>query len=165
MRLPTPYGAAGPAGVHQPHVRAVLVDQLAEHLGVLRRMPDEEHRAEAGRERRLRLGHAALGAGDLRRVAGEEVVHRLLARELRDRRQHAERVGGEEDDVLRMPAASARDVVRDVVQRIRRARVLGDRLVLELHLARHRIEHDVLEDRAEHLRRAIDVRLALGARG
>ena len=32
-----------------------------------------------GAERGLRLGHAALGAGDLRRVAGEEVVHRLLA--------------------------------------------------------------------------------------
>ena len=87
------------------------LEQLAEHLGVLRRMPDEEHRAEARAEGRLRLLHAALRARDLRRVAGEEVVHRLLARELRDRRQHAERVGGEEDDVLRMAAAARRDVI------------------------------------------------------
>ena len=96
-------------------------------------MPDEEDRAEAGAERGLRLGHAALGARDFGRVAGEEIVHRLLGREPRDRRQHAERIGGQKDDVLRMPGATARRRVRDVVQRIGGARVLGDRLIGELH--------------------------------
>ena len=80
MRLPTPYGPPLQP-VFTSHTRAsVLVEQLAEHLGVLRRMPDEEHRAEARAERRLRLGHTALRAGNLRRVARQEVVHRLLAR-------------------------------------------------------------------------------------
>ena len=34
-------------------------------------------------------------------------------------------------------------------------------LILELYAARDRIEDHILEDRAEHLRRAVDVRLAL----
>ena len=62
-------GAAGPAGVHQPDPRAVLRDLLAEHLGVHAGWQRQERRAEAGRERRARLGDAALGARDLGRVA------------------------------------------------------------------------------------------------
>jgi hypothetical protein len=50
------------------------------------------------------------------------------------------------------PAAPGGHVVADVVQRVAGARVLGDRLVLELHAARV-VEHHVLEHRAEHLRR------------
>src|SRR4051812_36296318 len=129
----------------------MLVDETAEHLGVLPRMPDEEDRAEAGGEGRLRLLHASLGARDLRRVAREEVVHGLLARELRDRRQNAISIRREEDDVLRVAAAPVRHEVRDVVQWVRRPRVFGDRLVLELYPARDRIEDHILEDRAEHL--------------
>ena len=33
-------------------------------------------------------------------IAGEEVIHRLARRELGDRRQHAEGIGGQHDDVL-----------------------------------------------------------------
>ena len=153
--------AAAPSGVHQPDVGVVLMQQRAEHLGVLGGMPDEEDGAEACRERGLRFRDAALGARDLRGVPGEEVIHRLLPGELGDRRQHAEGVGRQEDDVPGVPAASARHVVADVRQRVRRARVLGDALVLELHLPAVGIEHDVLEDRAEHLRGPVDVGLAL----
>src|SRR3954447_10351738 len=71
--------ASRPAGVHEPHGRTVLVELLAEHLGVDRRALREERRCEAGRERRLRLGHADLRSGELRGEAGEEVVERLLA--------------------------------------------------------------------------------------
>ena len=71
--------AAGPAGVDEPDDRAVLVELLAEHLRVDRRALRQERRAEAGRERRLRLGDADLGARELRGEAGEEVVERLLA--------------------------------------------------------------------------------------
>src|SRR5947208_12166197 len=46
--------AAGPARVHEPHVRAVLVELLAEHIRVHRRPLREERRSEACRERRLR---------------------------------------------------------------------------------------------------------------
>ncbi len=63
------------------------------------------------RERGLRLLDADLGAGELGRVAADEVVGGLLAGEPRDRRQDPERVGGQEDDVLRgwpaIPVGSA----------------------------------------------------------
>ena len=82
--------------------------------------------AEAGRERRLRLGDADLGAGDLGRVAADEVVHRLRGRELADRRQHAEGVAGQEDDVGRV-AGDAGDLgVADELDRVGPAGVLGD---------------------------------------
>jgi hypothetical protein len=104
MRSPTPYG---------PPVQPVFTSQqatscsaifLPSRLGVHRRVQRHERRAEAGAERRLRLVHAPLGAGHLRGVAGEEVVHRLLGRQLRDRRQHPEGVGRQHDDVARVPA-------------------------------------------------------------
>ena len=77
MRLPTPCAAAAPAGVHQPDARVVLLHLRGQQLGVLGRMPDQERPAEAGRERGLRLGDAHFGAGDLGRVAADEVIHRL----------------------------------------------------------------------------------------
>ena len=96
--------AAGPAGVDQPAIDAALGDPLLEQIAVDRRMARHERRAEAGREGRFGLGHADLGAGDLGGVARQEVVHRLVGRQPRDRRQHAERVGGQHDDVLRQRA-------------------------------------------------------------
>ena len=65
----------------------------------------QERRAEAGREGRLRLLHADLRAGELRGEAREEVVHRLVAREPRDRRQDPERVRREHHDGARMSRA------------------------------------------------------------
>ena len=56
-------------------------DALAEQLCVDRGMVHHERRAEARREGRGGFGHAELGAGDDRRVAGEEVIHGLLGRE------------------------------------------------------------------------------------
>ena len=93
-------GAAGPAGVDQPGLRAVLARSCsASSSAYLVGCQTRNGGAEAGREGRLRLGDAHLGAGDLGRVAADEVVHRLLGRQLADRRQHAERVAGQEDDV------------------------------------------------------------------
>ena len=117
--------AAGPAGVHEPDPRVVLAHLLGEQLGVLARVPDEERPAEARRERRLRLLHAHLGARDLRGVAADEVIHRLRRRERADRRQHAERVAGEEDDVVRMAGDAGNLRVRDELDRICAARVLA----------------------------------------
>ena len=120
-------------------------------------MPDEKRPAEAGRERRLRLGHAHLGARDLGRVAADEVIHRVRRRERADRRQHAERVAGEKDHVGRM-AGDAGDLrVLDELDRIRAARVLRDARVGVIDVAIF-IEHDVLEHRAE-AQRLKDVRL------
>src|SRR5438552_7532806 len=68
---------AGEPGIHQPDAGAVLGDVLPEQLAVHRRMQRHEGSAEAGGERGLGLFHPDLGACDLRRIAGEEVIRRL----------------------------------------------------------------------------------------
>ena len=88
-------------------------------------------------------------------------IHRLLGRELRDRRQHAERVGGQEDDVLRMSAEAGNHGVLDELDRIRRARVLGLAVVVVVGNARDGIEHHVFQHGAE-AERVVDLRLGLG---
>jgi hypothetical protein len=82
--------------------RARQPSQQQRHEHALGRVQREEGRAEARRERRRRLVNAAFGAGDLGRVAGQEVVHGLAAGELGDGREDAEGVAREEDDVLRV---------------------------------------------------------------
>src|SRR5690606_20153841 len=89
------------------------------------------------------------GAGYLRRVAAEEVVHRLLGREARDGRQDAEGVGGEEHDVVRVPAHAGGRGVRHVLDRVGGARVLGLRVGGEVDLPGHGVDDDVLEDGPE----------------
>ena len=65
MRLPTPYGPPVQP-VFTSQTRALMLgDLLAEHLRVDVGIERQERRAEAGAERRLRLGDALLGAGDL----------------------------------------------------------------------------------------------------
>ena len=102
-----PVDAAGPARIDQPAVDLVVVDVFAHEVAVFPRRPRQERRRKAGREFRLDADQALLGAGDLGGVAGKEMIHRLRRRELRDRRHHAECVGGEKDDVLGVSAASA----------------------------------------------------------
>ena len=132
-------------------------------LGVDARVARHEGRAEAGREGRLRLGHAALGAGDARGVAGQEMVHRLLGGEQADRRQHAERVGGQHDDVgSGWPARPVAAGVRDELERVAAARVLGQAVVVEARRCRRAVEDDVLQHRAEPRRGGVDLRLGRG---
>ena len=83
-------------------VAAVPLELLAEHARVDRRRLRQERRAEARRERRLRLLDPDLGPCELRGEPGEEPVERLVAREPRDRGQDPERVRGQEDDALGM---------------------------------------------------------------
>mmetsp|Transcript_92923 Transcript_92923/g.265268 ORF Transcript_92923/g.265268 Transcript_92923/m.265268 type:complete len:489 (-) Transcript_92923:32-1498(-) len=153
------HAAAAPACVDEVGVRAVLLELLREEVGVPRRVDGEERRAEARREGRLRLGHASLGARDLGRVARQKLVHGLAAVKLGDWREDAERVAGEEDNVLRVAARRARLVVRDVVDRVRDAAVLG---LLDVEIVRGAVgvEVDVLEHGVA-LDGAVDVGLGL----
>ena len=150
--------SAGPAGVHEPHARAVLGDALAELLRVDVRIERQEWRAETRAEGRARFGHALLGAGHLRGVAREVVIHRALRRQTRDRRQYAIGIGRQHHDVLRMAAGARRHRIVDELDRVRGARVLGEGRIVEIQQARHRIHHDVLEDRAESPRRRVNLR-------
>ena len=126
-------------------------------------MENDERCAVARRERRDGLEDAVLGTGRLGRVARKEVVARLLGRELRDGREHAERVAGEHDDVLGLGRDMAGDLgVLDVLDRVRAARVLGNAGVVVVGDARDGVVHDVLEHGAEP-DRVEDLRLLLRA--
>ncbi len=81
--------------------------------------------------------------------------------EPRDGRHDAGGVAGEEDHVLRMAGALVGHGVRDEVERVGAARVLGDLLVVEVEDARDRIVDDVLEDRPESPRGGVDLRLGV----
>ena len=154
--------AAAPAGVHQPAIRIVARDQVRQHAAIHFRAARQERRAEAGAERRLRFGaEALLGAGDQRGVAGQEVIHRLRRRQLRDRRHHAERVAGQHHHVARLAAAQREFDVGDVLDRIGRAGVLGQRLVGQVQPA-VRVGDDVLQHGAEAMAGGPDLRFVLG---
>ena len=100
---------AAPTGIHQPAIRVVARDQLRQHAAIHFGPARQERRAETGAERRLRLrAEALLGAGDQRGVAGQEMIHRLRRRQLRDRRHHAECIAGQHHHVARLAAAAAR---------------------------------------------------------
>ncbi len=66
-----PVGAAGPAGVDQPAGRAVPGDLVTQERAVDLGPAGHERGAEAGRKRRLRRGHALLGARHLGGEAGQ----------------------------------------------------------------------------------------------
>lgn len=77
--------------------------------------------------------HGKQSTAHLGGVAGDEVVHGLLAREPRHRRQHAERVAAQQDQVLGVRAHAGDARVVDVLDRVRRARVLRHRAAQARH--------------------------------
>ena len=136
----------------------MAVELLPEHPRVDDRLLRQERRAEAGREGRLRLGHADLRPGQLRRESGEEVEERLAPIEPSDRRQDPEGVGGQEDDRARVPRLLRGQRVRDLLELVRRPGVLRLRVVVEVDDA-VLVDRDVFEDRPEGASRPIDLRL------
>ena len=91
-----------PAGVHQVCLRAGCLHAFHQHFSVLRRVQRQEGRAEAGGEGWGWLRHATLGTRQLGGKTGEEVVLRLAGRQARHRRQHAERIRRQENDLRGM---------------------------------------------------------------
>ena len=81
----------------------MLIDLLAQQVAVCLGAARHEGCPKAGGEGRLRFGHAPLGARDLGGEARQEVIHRLRRGQPRNRRQHAKRIAGEHDDVVRLP--------------------------------------------------------------
>ena len=124
-----------PARIDEVSRSARLLHAFYQFLTVLGRMQREERRTEASREGRRRLGDTALGTGQLGGEAREEVVFGLFRRQDRNRGQHAECVGREEDHLLggRSLRYGLHDIV-DVEDRVRYAGVLRHGLVREVDL-------------------------------
>ena len=89
-----------PASVHQVSLGTVLFHLLNQLLRVLCWVQLEESLAEASGECRRRLCYAALCSGEFGGEAGEEVILGLLRAQDRHGRQHAKRVGAQEDHLL-----------------------------------------------------------------
>jgi hypothetical protein len=104
--------------IDKPPGGAVLLHLLGQHGGVLGRVEHDESRAEAGGERGLRLLDAVFRAGNQGSVTADEMVHGLRKVELADRREHAERVAGQENDVLQVRPDAWYLCVGDVLDRV-----------------------------------------------
>ncbi len=103
---------------------------------LLRGVQHEESFAEAGGESGLGLLHALLRAGHFGGVPANEVVHGLVGSEPGHWGQHAEGIGGQEDEILGV-TAHARDFgVGHEIDGVGETRVLRDADVLEVHRAR-----------------------------
>src|SRR5699024_5989137 len=141
--------AAGPGGVHQVDLGAVLVQLVAQHLGIDLGVHGHEGLAEQGGEGGLGLGDAALGTGQLGGEAGHEVVHGGLLAQAADRGQDAEGVGGQEDDHLGDAALAGDLGVGDIVHGVAHAGVLGQAVVVKVQLAGGGVHDHVLHQGAK----------------
>ena len=99
---------------------------------------------------------------DIRSVSGQEVVAGLLGRELAHRRKHTKGIARKHDDVAGLAVDSTRYMrVRDELDRICAARVLGDADVVIVGRTRSRVVDNILEDAAK-ADRVVDLGLLCG---
>ena len=77
-------------------------------------------------------------------VAADEVVHGLCQVQLADRREHAERVAGQEDDVLGVWPDARYLGVGDVLDRVGRTSVLRDGFICVIHFPGVLVEDNIL---------------------
>ena len=90
------------------------------------------------------------------------MIHRLFRGQPRDRRQHAIGVGGQEDDILGHRPQILFRRVRDEVDRVGTPAIFGQRIIVQVDLARFLVDHDILQHRAEALGGGENLRLGLG---
>src|SRR5690606_10105393 len=123
-------GPACPAGVYQPYIDIrTFLQFLSEELCIPGRMQRQEYLSEAGRECCLRFADSDLCPRYLRSVSRQKMVHGLRRRKLSNRRQHAECVAGQEEDVFGSISYGYLFGVFDVRYRIGRPRILGEACV------------------------------------
>jgi hypothetical protein len=85
-----------------------------------------------------------------RSIPGKEVVTCLRGCEFAHRRKHTESIASKHDDVRRLTINGTRNVgIRNVLDRVSAAGVLGNADVIVVGHARNRVVHDILEDATE----------------
>ncbi len=153
-------GAARPACVDQPRPRAMFLHLLGQQLCIMAGMPDHKGRPKTARKGGLWLLNADLCTGNFRRIAADEMIHRLLPGKLADRGQHAKGIRGQQDDIVGMVPHGGDFSVGNVAQRVGCPRVLCDGRVTVVDRVGDRIVDDIFQDGAE-LDGAVDLRLFL----
>ena len=99
-------------------------------------MQGKEGRAEARRKGRLRFGNAAFCSGQFAGISGEEVVHRLIRRKDRYRRQNAVSVRRQENNFLGSRSFGDRlNDVFDVIDRVGNTSVFSSWCVTEIYFS------------------------------
>ena len=125
-----------PTCIYEVCLCTALLHLLYKLLCILGRMQLEECLAEASRECWSRLCDAALCTCQLGGEAREEVVLGLLMVKNRNRRQYAECVSAQEDNLLCSGTLRFRPLdVLNMIDRIRNTSVLGYALVSEVYLS------------------------------
>src|SRR5690606_7810730 len=95
-------------------------------------------------------------------IAEDVVIHRLLRSQQADRRENAERIASQKDEVAGVPSEAGDLRIGDEFDRIAGPRVFGLRLIGVVGLAGYGVLYRVLEERAE-ADRVEDFRLLLAA--
>ncbi|MCY1173208.1 hypothetical protein D9M73_133620 [compost metagenome] len=90
------------------------------------------------------------------------MIHRLLGRQLGDRRQDAISVRRQHHHVARHRPHIVFRRIGNEVDRIGTATVLGEARIVEIEHARHRVHHHIFEDRAKAFGGREDFRLGIG---
>src|SRR5271166_674071 len=125
-------------------------------------MMDHEGTAKTSAEGNLRFrAQTDFRACDFAGVARNEVINGLIGAQPRNRRHHSRSVTGEEYNVLWVSRSFFRQAVGDVRKRIGGPGVLRHTAVVQVQMARKRVERDVLEYCPEHLGACVNLRLSV----
>ncbi len=124
--------AARPSGVDHPHFDFIAGHLFTEQGCIAAGVQGEEGGAEARAEGRFGLGDACLCTGDLRGIAGDELVHGLAWCEPGYGRQDAIGVTGQEEDIFWGGADGGFEGVGNKAEGIGDAGVLRDGAVVEI---------------------------------
>lgn len=140
-------GTSDPTGVDEPCIGLVVGNLVRQHLGVTSGMQNEERLAKASGESGFRFRDALFRTGHLGGVAGDEVVHDLVAVELGDGGEDTAGITSQEDDVFGVAVRDTGDLgVGDKVDGVGTAGVLRQSRVVVIDETRMGIEHDVLKN-------------------
>ena len=155
-------GPAAPAGIDQPDGDIMLGNSFLEQIGIDGGRQDHERGPETGAKGGAGLGDAFFGAGHFGGVAGEEMIHRLFRGEFGHRRQDAEGIAGEHDDILGMTAEALPVGVSDMADGVGGPGIFGEGVVIQIYAAGIAVKADIFQNGAETPGGLVDVGFGAG---
>src|SRR5699024_422683 len=152
--------SAGPSGINKPYIGAMLPDFIGQQLCIDRRVQGHKWRSKTCRKSGLWLGHSALSACYFGRISANKVIHSLLRTEFRDRREYAKSIAGQKDNIAWMATGTGFRRIRDIMNRVRAAHILGISGIAVVGFA-VAVQYHIFKDGSGHLGSGIDQRLTI----